>query len=230
MSDHLSKDHVVLLAVNYASESSISALRLLASQRQDALTTDLILRVLLTFLPESVDPSSYTQFVDTTTSGTLSEQQHEPGNLDISPIQDISEKQARKRVKALRFLPLNHPSCPSSEGLLTNFIVSRAHQLDTAGLLLMVPNLAEPFLERSDYLRIWFVSSILPLLRFGYEYYPDNNSIPSLDMVETATGSKMVEIWLSKAFQEPIRKDHEARSPTEEDRDVSGSVVARDIK
>jgi len=229
MADRLSKDLIVLLAVNYASESSVSALRSLASQRHDVLTTDLILRVLLTFLPESVDPSSYTQFVDTTSSGTL-DKQHEPSELDISPVQDISEKQARKRVKTLRFLPLNHPSCPSPEGVLTNFIVSRAHQLDTAGLLLMVPTLVEPFLERSDYLRIWFVSSILPLLRFGYEYYPDNNSTPSLDTVETATGSKMVEIWLSKAAQEPIRKDHEARSPIEEDRDVSRSIVARDIK
>ena len=229
MADSLSKDHVVLLAVNYVSEGSVPALISLASQRQDALTADLILRVLLTFLPESADPSSYAQFVDNATSRTLSEQ-HESDELDLSSVRDISEKQARKRVKALHFVPLNHPSCPSSEGLLTNFIVSRAHQLDAAGLLLMVPSLVEPFLDRSEYLRTWFVSNILPLLRFTYDYYPDNHSTPSLDTVETATGGRMVEIWLSKAAQEPIRKDHEARSPVEEDKDVSRSIVARDMK
>lgn len=229
MAEKLSRDHCVLLAVDYASESSITALRLLASQRQDVLTPDLTLRILLTYLPESVDPSLYTSFIDEVISRTFAEQ-HDPIQLDLSSVQEIKHKQARKRVKALQFLSLSHPSCPSSEGLLTNFIVSRAHQLDSAGLLLLVPTLVDPFLEPSEYLRTWFISNVLPLLRFAYEYYPDTDSIPSLDTVENASGGRMVGIWLSKSSQGQSSRDSEPRSPAEEEGESSDNIIARDLK
>lgn len=229
MADKLSKDQCVLLAVNYASETSVTAFRSLVSQRQDPFTADLTLRILLTYLPESVDPSLYTSFIDEVTSGIFAERQ-DPVQLDLSSVQEIREKPARKRVKALKFLPLQYASCPPSEGLLTNFIISRAHQLDTAGLLLLVPVLVDPFLEHSEYLQTWFISNVLPLLRYAYEYYPDNDSIPSLNTVENASGGRMIRTWLSKASQEQPRKDHEPRSPIEEENDELDSIMARDLR
>lgn len=229
MADKLSRDRCVLLAVNYASETSITALRSLVSQRQDVFTADLTLRILLTYLPENVEPSLYTSLVDEAVSRTFVEEQ-DPVQLDLSSIQEIKEKGARNRVKALRFLPPNHPSCPSSEGLLTNFIITRAHQLDGAGLLPLVPALVDIFLERSEYLQTWFISNVLPLLRFAYEYYPDNDSMPSLDTVENANGERMIGIWLSKASQEQPAKDHDLRSPVEEENDLPDSIIARDLK
>jgi hypothetical protein len=228
MADNLSKDRCLLLAVDYASESDIASLRSLLAQRQDAFTADLILRILLTYLPESVDPSQYAKFVDEATSSRLAAQE-DTTELDLSSIQEIKEKQARKRVKALQFASLNHPACPPTEGFLTKFIISRAHQLDSAGFLLLLPALVDPFLERSDFLRTWFISNVLPLLRFGFEFYPDNDSTPSLNTVENASGERMISIWLLQASTEQPKRERDVRSPLDTE-DAPQSVMARDLK
>ena len=229
MTERLSKDHCVLLAVHYVSESSINALRSLVSERADIFNTELILRILLTHLPESFSPSLYTSFVDEAAAGSYTQRQDDIP-LDTGVVQELTDKQARKRVKGLDLLPLNHPSCPSSEDFITQFIVHRAHQLDGSGLLPLVPALVDPFIERSKYLRIWFVSNVLPLLRLGFEYYPGNKSIPSLDTVEVASGDVGVRIWLSKNSEENSRQIEDLRIPGDEERGLQDSTIARDMR
>ena len=61
--DKLSGPHCVLLAANYASESNIPALRALTALRAKDLELGLVLRILLTFLPESLDPAQYVEYL-----------------------------------------------------------------------------------------------------------------------------------------------------------------------
>lgn len=229
MTKPLSKDHCVLLAVHYASESSINALKSLVSKQADLFESELILRILLTHLPESVDPSLYTYFVDEAAKGAFTKQ-HDDIPLDTGIVQELTDKQTRKHVKHLDLLPLNHPSCPPSEDFTTQFIIHRAHQLDDSGLLPLVPALVDPFIERSKYLRVWFVSNVLPLLRFVLEYYPGNKSSPSLDTIEVASGEVGVKIWLCRNSEENSSQIEDLRISGDEKNDIQDSTIARDMR
>jgi hypothetical protein len=229
MTEPLSKDHFVLLAVHYTSESSINTLKSLVSKQLDLFEPELILRILLTHLPESVNPSLYTSFVDEAVKGSFSKQ-YDDIPLDTGVVQELTDKQARKHVKHLDLLPLNHSSCPSSEDVTTQFIIHRAHQLNDSGLLSLVPALVDPFIERSKQLRVWFVSNVLPLLRFVFEYYPGNKSVPSLDTIEVASGDVGVRIWLCKNSEENSSQIEDMRVSSDEENDIQDNTIARDMR
>jgi hypothetical protein len=59
----LSQPHCVLLAVQYATESNILALRALTALRDGDLPLELTLSIILNYLPEESDPSSYHDFL-----------------------------------------------------------------------------------------------------------------------------------------------------------------------
>ena len=231
MTKPLSKDHYVLLAVHYASESSIHSLKSLVSKQVDLFEPELVLRILLTHLPESVNPSLYTSFVDEAAKGSFTKQ-HDDVPLDAGVVQELTDKQARKHVKHLDLLPLNHPSCPSSEDLTTQFIIHRAHRLEDSGLLSLVPALVNPFIARSEYLRVWFISNVLPLLRFVLEYYPGNKSVPSLDTIEVASGDVGVKIWLCRNCQENSSQIEDLRISADEENDIQDNTntIAGDMR
>ncbi|KAJ9637216.1 hypothetical protein H2199_007502 [Coniosporium tulheliwenetii] len=193
----LSADKCTLLAVHYASESNIDALYALTPARLDALPPELILRILLTYLPETLEPSTYISYVREVATRLYLEQRDTLA-VDTTPVDDISDGQARKRVQRLHLLPLAHPSVPPdiSRDILTAFLIHRAYRIDAqTGLLNLV----------------------LPLLRLGYEYYPDNDSAPSLEAFINWRGARSVEVLLSKC-----QEKHDASSET--------GNVARDLR
>lgn len=218
----LSADKCTLLAVHYASESNIDALYTLTPARLDALPPELILRILLTYLPETVEPSTYTSYVREVATRLYLEQR-ETSAVNTTPVDDISDGQARKRVQRLHLLPLAHPSLPPdiSRDILTAFLIHRAYRIDAqTGLLNLVPQLAVPFLDHSNFLRTWYIARVLPLLRLGYEYYPDNDSTPSLQAFINWKAAKSVEVLLSKS-----QEKHDASSETGNmGRDLRGLV------
>ncbi|KAF1985283.1 secretory pathway Sec39 [Aulographum hederae CBS 113979] len=217
----LSPAHCVLLAVHFATESNIAALRALTSSRSDALETDLILRILLTFLPESADPALYTSYVHELGIKTYLDQGPKGTGVDSSSVVALSDSKARTRAKRLEILPLAHSSC-QDEALdsITLFCIHRAHLIDSqTGLLTLVPQLVDPFLDQSDFLRTWFISTILPLLRFNYEYYVRENPSPSLEAFDKLAGGRGVEVLLSRA----IESSTENESPNTA-RDLRGLV------
>ena len=219
----LSKDQCILLAVNFAAEANIKPLHALIPQRPDVLEPELVLRILLTYLPESVQPSKYTSFVHELVTHLWLEQ-HEPGDIDISSVKDISDATASKKVKKLGLRSLFPPSFPpgAPDDILIQFLCHRAYRIDVeTGLLTLVPELLKPFLDRSEYLRTWFVSVVLPLLRLQYEYYPNSDASLSLDDFEKIDGAKGIELLLSKA----VRTKHEITSPTE-----SEGTIGRDLR
>ncbi|KAK4507567.1 hypothetical protein PRZ48_001302 [Zasmidium cellare] len=195
----------VLLTVHLASESNIKALHTFTPSRLDALDPELVLRILLTYLPEALDPREYTNYVEEVASRLYVNIDREDVEVNTSPVKDISDAQAQKRVKKLHLLKIQPPSFPphAPKDLLTWFLCHRAYRIDEeTGLLNLVPALIEPFINRNDFIRTWYIAVVLPLLRMEIEYYPEDEkaSMP-LPEFEALSGRKGIDVLMSKASE-----------------------------
>ena len=217
----MANPHIILAAVYHASNADIPALRQLLD-RPDALTLELTLRILLTFLPEGTEPGLYVGLLR-----ELADVQSNPGG-HIAPIfaedpeQISSDDEARVRVRRLRLTPLLNPKAQYNQetDLLTLFLLHQAHKIDSeTGSLDLVCQLLEPFIDHSEVLRTWMLSNLLPLLRLDYEYYPQSGTSHSLVDFEQLDGSIAIQSLLSKAAQ---RNDE--RDTREIGRDLRGLV------
>ncbi|KAH7135239.1 Sec39 domain-containing protein [Dendryphion nanum] len=206
--DTLSGPHCVLLAAKYAAESNIAALRALTALKARDLELGLVLRILLTFLPESLEPSQYVEYLHELSTDPEASRL-EASTPDLSSVENISNSQARKRSHKLHtsLQPLPHPLYEGENDVdaFTHFLIHRSHRIDAeTGQLDLVPQLVVPFLHHSDYLRTWFISTALPLLRLGYEYYPQVPATP-LDGFARLYGRKAIGYQLSNIRQ--MRQD-----------------------
>ncbi|KAF1919181.1 secretory pathway protein Sec39-domain-containing protein [Ampelomyces quisqualis] len=180
----LSGPHCVLLAVHHAAAANIAALRALTAQRAAELPLELVLRVLLTYLPEELEPPLYIDFLRELATGAPSAGDGPPPAVDTAGVEQLSTARATKRRRALELLPVVHPLYAAEAALdaFSHFLVHRAHRIDAqTGLLDRVPALVVPFLAHGEYLRTWFISTALPLLRLSYEYYPQRATGALLD-------------------------------------------------
>ncbi|KAH0364540.1 secretory pathway Sec39, partial [Aureobasidium melanogenum] len=219
----LSSAQCILLTVHYASEANIRALHAFTPLRLDALSPELVLRIVLSYLPETVDPSLYTTYVREVATRIYLEQQ-EPFDIDTTPVAALSAEKAQRRVNKLSIADLSPPAFPphAPTDLLTRFVIHRANRIDSeTGLLTLVPRLAEPFLDTNDYLRTWYVSVVLPLLRLRYDYYPEKKDPPTLLAFERLDGQKGIDLLLENV----TNVEHEITSSTD-----SEGLVARDTR
>ncbi|KAI9740621.1 MAG: hypothetical protein M1818_004585 [Claussenomyces sp. TS43310] len=195
----LSAPKAILLAVQAAINADISGLRFLIARYHKAFRTDVVLRILLSFLPESLETSEYVPFVQELASGRHFETSD--SEVDISAVEDISDAEADEEVRKLHLLPLTLPStsqeAPSDPLIL--FLICRAYRVDDqTGLITQLPELVVPFLDHSEYLRTWMISSLLPLLRLSYEYYPQDTTIQTMKDFEALNDHTALELLLSK--------------------------------
>lgn len=201
--EHLSPPQCILLAASLASDSNIQALYKLTPTRLDVFDQEVLLRILLTCLPESLDPAQYIDYLHETTTRVYLKQQPEY-TVDCSSVEKLSQDEAERQLKKLHLTQLYHPSI--AEGTINDplviFLIHRAHKIELeTGLLPNVPKLLEPFLDRSKYLREWFISAILPLVRMEYEYYPRNTgTVTSLHEFENYAGGKGVTTLLTRTL------------------------------
>ena len=192
----------ILEAVRLAADAEIADLRRLVAHNLNILGIELVLRILLTYLPESIEPPLYTGFLQDLISGGLSPLDEDPTSSATS---DLSDIQARHRVRKLHLLPLSVQ--PSSDGgindIFTVFLLDRARRIDLeTGSLPLLQQLIEPFLGHSDHLRTWAVSRLLPLLRLDYEYHPHDAPTYSLNAFEALHGTAAVNALLSEAVRQ----------------------------
>lgn len=195
----------ILLCVHLASESNIKALHTFTPSRLDALDPELVLRILLTYLPEAVDPHEYTNYAEEVASRLYVNIDREDVEVNTTPVKDISDAQAQKRVKKLHLLQIQPPLFPphAPKDLLTRFLCHRAYRIDAeTGLLNLVPALIEPFVNRNDFIRTWYISVVLPLLRMEVEYYPEDESVAmSLTDFEKMSGREGVDLLMKHASE-----------------------------
>ena len=217
----LSAAHIVLEAVRLASEADVEAFQDLVALHATILQLKLVLRILLTYLPESTDPSLYTGFLYDFAAGNLHNSNRD--HRLSATIGELSPTEAQCRVRKLRLLPLS--TLPGSGSAtfdpLTVFLLDRAHRIDLeTGTLPLLQKLLEPFLGHSKYIREWALSILLPLLRLDYEYYPGRAPAYSLETFEALQGSAAVSALLS----ESLRPNDEHRS-ADIGRDLRGLVA-----
>jgi hypothetical protein len=190
----LSDAQAILLACELCAAGNVNPLPRLRQQFPTSLTTERLFRIILSFLPETTPPSHYTPILEDIGRNELSENSNGP--VDVSSIKEVKEAEARTRVRRLRLLPLKYHSGESATDLLTEFIIHRAHKIDAeTGLQTFILDLLLPFYDRTETLRRYLVSLILPLLRANYEYYPDREEKLSLhvfDSLDTATGINLL--------------------------------------
>lgn len=216
----LSPAKVILLAVHFTGKSDITALRTLVSLYRKTLHTELLLRILLSHLPESFDPSEYVLFIEEIVAGPVVVE--EKVTIDSSPLDATSDEDAKKKVRKLHLLPLASPAAPQDVPAdpLVQFLIHRALRIDEfTGIITQIPELLAPFLGHSPYLRTWLISTILPLLRLNYQYHPDetiNITIPKFDTLDDKAG---VSLLLSKTGNDEAGHDPTAG------RDLRGLVA-----
>lgn len=197
MDEHaLSPAKAVLLAVQLASIADIPTLRTLVAQNQRTLRLELVLRILLSHLPESTEPSDYVPFLEDLISASITEDpEHQ---VDSSVVNDLDDADAKKRVRKLNLYPLRWSNAPDDipDDPLTLFLLHRSLLIDSStGLINQIPQLLKPFLHHSTYLRTWIINTVLPLLRFSYEYYPregTNISIPKFESLSDRAGVNLL--------------------------------------
>ncbi|KAF4964528.1 hypothetical protein FSARC_7559 [Fusarium sarcochroum] len=165
---------LVLLAVHFATIADIDSLTYIIPQHTAVLRSELALRILLTYLPETLSPSTYVPLVQAIVTNESSEISSNY-QLDTSLVDSISDEQAAKKVKKLHLLPLKTDHVPLTHEAdpLTSFLLLRAYRMDQeAGMLPQVPELLSPFLQHLPEIRTWMTSTVLPLVRRNHEYYP----------------------------------------------------------
>ncbi|RDL40665.1 uncharacterized protein BP5553_00644 [Venustampulla echinocandica] len=192
----VSPAQVILLAVQLASKADISALETLISHNRKTLPLELTLRILLTHLPESLESVTYVPFLERLYSGVLTSVPE--FQIDKYVLDDLTDAEAKKKVRKLHLLPLTWPYDPADEplGPLVRFLVLRSLRVDeNTGLITQLPALLGPFLHHSTFLRTWLISSILPLLRFNYEYHPEDTlflTIPAFEQLDVESGVNLL--------------------------------------
>ncbi|KAJ5713695.1 uncharacterized protein N7483_010876 [Penicillium malachiteum] len=169
-----------------------------------------LLRIILTFLPESTEPSEYVGVLQELngTAGAVSQDRE----IDTSAVKYISEEEARRRVRKLRLRPLKQDGEDEEEKKLSDpltlFLIHRANLIDTeTSLQPLILNLVLPFYEQQPFIRTWLISSLLPALRLNYEYYPNREEIISLDTLELMDDRTAVNVLLSMSDPEKDNMD-----------------------
>lgn len=206
MSLVLSAPKIVLLAVHSAAKADLDSLSFIAANNGSVLRKELLLRILLTYLPETLKSEEYVSFVQEVETGDFTAYEH--WEIDTSYVDQLSEEDAVKKVRKLHLLKLSWPDAPAEaeEDPLTLFLLRRAYKVDEeAGLLTQLPDLLAPFLDYSAYLQNWMISVLLPLLRRNCEYYPQDSAPFTLAEFEHLPDAAAVDLLLS---QTGANEDH----------------------
>ncbi|KAJ5406799.1 hypothetical protein N7465_008083 [Penicillium sp. CMV-2018d] len=206
--EELSDAHAILLATQLCAGGNVADLPILQARFPHCFPLERLLRIILTFLPESTEPSQYTPVLQ-----ELANSSNLPPDrpINTSAVQDLSESLARKRVRKLHLRPLQRPDEEdeiASADPLTKFLIHRAHLIDSeTALQPLILELIIPFYENSPIIRTWLISSLLPLLRLNYEFYAHRDETISLEILESMDDQTAVNILLSLMSSEESNMD-----------------------
>ncbi|KAG5948073.1 hypothetical protein E4U59_004547 [Claviceps monticola] len=162
----LSPAKVLLLAVHFATHANIDSLTSLCQLHASTLHEELLLRILLTYLPETIRPELYVGLLQQISERDFQDTKaHAP---DSSPVDALTEAEAAKKVKRLHLRSLNGPLIHESfqRDILGSFLVLRARSIDAeTGTPSQFLDLLLPFVHRSSYLCTWISSIVVPYVK-----------------------------------------------------------------
>ncbi|KAJ2902309.1 Protein transport protein sec39 [Zalerion maritima] len=199
----LSPPKTVLLAVHVATAADVDSLIWLAAHHSSILRPELLLRILLTYLPETLRSSAYVPFLHQVNAG-----EYEPPSdviIDHTAVDSLTDDQAARKVKKLGLVTLSWPEAPEdvAEDPLSLFLIRRAYKVDEgARLLSQLPELVIPFLDHSPSIRTWTISILLPFVRRSIEFY--NESLPiTLEEFSRLEDDDAVDLLLAQSASTP---------------------------
>lgn len=199
----LSAPKVLLLAAQLSSTAQISGLGDIAQRYPDILQPRLLLRMLLTYLPETTKPSHYLPLLK-----FISDWDGRPGLntdniVDTASIDSMSDEEASRLSKRLRLLPLSLDGYDynANNNDLLAFLVLRTHRIDSeTGMLSMILGLLHPFESQTRGFNDWVVGTVQPFVRRYSECYTDEINRPSLFEFERLPDKSAVSLLLSRAL------------------------------
>lgn len=192
---------VILEAVRLAVSANVGSFHQLVAREAEVLQLELVLRILLTCLPESTAPHLYIDLLHQL-AGSAVHPPPQSSSPSVQPGNKLSDQDAQHQVRQLHLLPLAEEQdlragCTDQISL---FLIHRARRIDVeTGSIPEVQQLLEPFLDRDPYLRAWLISNILPLRRLDYDYYPHIDDAYSLEAFEKLEGRPAVDSLLSQS-------------------------------
>ncbi|KJZ75654.1 hypothetical protein HIM_04811 [Hirsutella minnesotensis 3608] len=212
MTAALTPAKVLLLAVHLTTHGDVAGLAQLHNDHPGVLRKDFLLRILLTHLPETVNPVEYVgilKAVDTEESAPQPQ-----SSLDISPVSALSETQATKKANKLHLVPLQCPDALRGEpdDHLASFLYQRACRMDAeSGMLAQLPDLLVPFLDHSTALGNWIITTVLPFVRRNVEFYAEITPTYSLAQFQNLAGPQAVRYLLARSIDVKDDSSHLAR-------------------
>jgi hypothetical protein len=189
----------ILLAIRLATSAELLYLESLVFRNPRTLHLELILRILLSYLPDTLPSTEYVPFLQRLDHGGLLDDAQ--FDLKKCHLNQFGDEDAKRKARKLHLQSLSWPSEVSDESPspLVRFLVLRSLAIDeSTGMIDQVPELLKPFLHQSSYLRTWMISTILPLVRFNYEYHPDNALIMTISEFEKLDDQACVKLLLSR--------------------------------
>ena len=205
-SARLDPGRTILQAVRLTVHGEIALLHQLIAASSKTLESELVLRILLTFLPEKTEPALYIDLLRDVAHGSWAHVPLQPTlpetNLSNDETvhrsgvdADLSDNEVRKKVQKLHLLPLKNAkySVETSLDPLSQFLLLRARRIDLeTGSLVLVYQLIEPFWQHSVHIKTWAVGTLLPLYRLNYEQPPFDEPFPFLESFEDSAGSSAI--------------------------------------
>ncbi|KAG5980864.1 hypothetical protein E4U55_003555 [Claviceps digitariae] len=202
---------VLLLAVHFATHADIDSLANLCQLDASTLHEEILLRILLTYLPESVRPSLYVGFLEQLSNGHVEDTSAH--TLDLSPVVGLTEAEATKKVKRLHLRSLTCSSIHSSlqEDALSSFLVLRARSIDTeTGIPSQLLDLLLPFVHRSSYLYTWTSTIVMPYVK-KEQATNSRNTLLQFETLPDAEASNYLLSQPDSSFQRQQDVDHDLR-------------------
>lgn len=180
--DSLSPAKVLLLAVHLAASADVDGLGSLAAQHGAILRQELLLRIILTHLPETITPSIYVPLLKALANENV-ETLQTGADIDTSSVEGIADDVAAKKARKLHLLHLASEDTPEEckDDNLSLFLFQRTYRMNReTGIVSLLPELLLPFVEHNPLLRTWIISTVIPFVRRKYEYHTSTSGAHTL--------------------------------------------------
>lgn len=204
----LSASQLILLAVQLCIDHNISALPWLRINAGHSLDASLLLRIILTFLPETSDPHTYYPILERLLGDNTSTRSISVDGIEAAVASIELDDAPDEQVEALDLLPLSHPEDQKDFGQkdpLIQFLIHRARKiLDETGLQSLVVALLLPFFKSSRSLQDWAVINLVP--SFHYEYFPGPGANLLIDLLGEENCASNRTLLSSVDFEEIVSR------------------------
>lgn len=186
----LSEIQVILLAAHFISDVNVESLQVLAAERREVLTHDIIYHLLLALYPTDEAARSALLALLQSIRSDFDNVSQLDASVDTSSVARLSSAAVAREAAQIELPPYQRGAFTGSEDHLSIFLVSWAHHVEAnAGSLQDVLSILQPFAASNKDLRHWVQTYLQPLERLQYDFYPEDQSTLDLYQLEALSGS-----------------------------------------